>query len=334
MTGLAGFGWYQYTAAKARADETTAALIWSRLDFEGTDDPKSNATVRALWGKGRGVPAVRDAFLRQLALDRYQVDTVASAPTLIKRAFGRRPNIGDIARLVGPVLDAVRQGTTDPYQLMAVAQAVQTLGPKLSAEHAGTAIDVARTVLARTDEPSVAETFARAIAVTLPADPPRPEVLCRRHGRAAETADHRWFRDGCAVGDSAPGSPASSTAPANPPWDAKRTIAGCGPSDIPRRAGRRGTTHPRGVRSSVRDWLAAGHRTDRQRQRRIRAASSRRFTRRGLGGATAAGPDVVEALAEVPAMALEIGRLVRDARRRTRRASSIVMSAPSATACT
>ena len=138
------FGWYHSGAriglgsrertAKARADETTAALIWSRLDFENTDDPKSNATVRALWDLANGSPAVRDAFLRQLALDRYQVDTVASAPTLIKRAFGLRPNIEDIARLVGPVLDAVRQ-TTDPYQLMAVAQAVQTLGPKLSAEH-------------------------------------------------------------------------------------------------------------------------------------------------------------------------------------------------------
>ncbi len=47
MAVLAGFSWYQYTIAKSRADETTAALIWSRLDFESTDDPKSFAAVRA-----------------------------------------------------------------------------------------------------------------------------------------------------------------------------------------------------------------------------------------------------------------------------------------------
>jgi hypothetical protein len=33
----------------------------------------------------------------------------------------------------------------------------------------------------------------------------------------------------------------------------------------PKAQGRRGTTHPRAVPSSVRDWLGTDHRTDRQR---------------------------------------------------------------------
>jgi hypothetical protein len=37
---------------------------------------------------------------------------------------------------------------------------------------------------------------------------------------------------------------------------------------------RRGMTHPRAVPSSVRDWLAAGHRTDRQRGFLIARATS------------------------------------------------------------
>ena len=38
MTGLASFGWYQFKAEQ-RADEVTAALIWSRLDFEAAGRP-------------------------------------------------------------------------------------------------------------------------------------------------------------------------------------------------------------------------------------------------------------------------------------------------------
>jgi hypothetical protein len=57
-----------------------------------------------------------------------------------------------------------------------MAQAVEVLGPRLEKEEARTAIEVARTVLAETDEPDVATAFSRAIAVTLPADPATPYV--------------------------------------------------------------------------------------------------------------------------------------------------------------
>jgi len=67
--------------------------------------------------------------------------------------------------------------------------------------------------------------------------------------------------------------PASSTAPANPPSDAKRTTAGCG-WPISKAQGRRGTTHPKAVPTAVRDWSGAGHRTGRQRGFLIAPTSS------------------------------------------------------------
>jgi cytochrome c-type biogenesis protein CcmH/NrfG len=45
---LGAIGWYQFTVAEQRSDATTAALIWSRLDFEDADEPRSEASVRAL----------------------------------------------------------------------------------------------------------------------------------------------------------------------------------------------------------------------------------------------------------------------------------------------
>jgi hypothetical protein len=64
MTGLAVFGWYHYRVAERRANEITAALIWSRMDFEGKNDPRSDAAVRALWALTTGPTGVREAFLR------------------------------------------------------------------------------------------------------------------------------------------------------------------------------------------------------------------------------------------------------------------------------
>ena len=65
---------------------------------------------------------------------------------------------------------------TDPYQLQALAQAVQTLGPKLKAEQSETATKMAWTVLADAHDPRVAGAFARAIAANLPAEPAKPYV--------------------------------------------------------------------------------------------------------------------------------------------------------------
>jgi hypothetical protein len=129
---LGAIDWYQFTVVEQRADETTAALIWSRLDFEKTDDPHSEAPVRALWDLASGNAAVRDAF-QQLAKDRYHVATLASGPSAILRAFGLQPEPADVRRLPTPVLDAIRQ-TTDPFQLRALAPAVQTLRPRLAPE--------------------------------------------------------------------------------------------------------------------------------------------------------------------------------------------------------
>ena len=72
---------------------------------------------------------------------------------------------------LGPVLDAIRQ-TTDRYQLQALAQAVQSVGPKL----AQSSTEILRTMLAAAVEPSVAEAYARAIVVTRPLDPAKPQA--------------------------------------------------------------------------------------------------------------------------------------------------------------
>jgi hypothetical protein len=157
-----------------RADETTAALIWARLDFDRKDDPKGSATVAALWDLAEATGAVRDAFLAHLAHGSYQLETFISGPASIGRAFGLRPPATTVQRLLGPVLDAIRQ-TIDPDQLSALAQAVQTLAPRFAPDQAGPAIEISRTRLAAAEAPMVAQAFARALALTLPLDPAKPE---------------------------------------------------------------------------------------------------------------------------------------------------------------
>ncbi len=87
---------------------------------------------------------------------------MASAPASIKRAFGLRPNDQDIARLVSPVVDAIRQ-TTDPYQLKALAQAVQILGPKLSAVQAQAALRPVLAAIPETTDPNQLQALAQAV---------------------------------------------------------------------------------------------------------------------------------------------------------------------------
>ncbi len=157
----AGVVLHSWRQAEARANETRAALIWSRLDFEGTEDPRSEASVRALWDLATGNAAVRDAFLQQLAQDRYQVATLASGPASILRAFGLRPEPTAVQRLLGPVLDAIRQ-TTDPDQLQALAQAVQTLGPN-SPEQAQAALGPVLDAIRQTTDPDQLQALAQAV---------------------------------------------------------------------------------------------------------------------------------------------------------------------------
>lgn len=60
--------------------------------------------------------------------------------------------------------------------LIFLARAIQVLGPRVMVDRSGPAIEAARSVLKRTAEPTIAEAFARAIAVTLSADPDEPYV--------------------------------------------------------------------------------------------------------------------------------------------------------------
>ena len=75
---------------------------------------------------------------------------------------------------LGPVLDAIRQ-STEPNQVDALAQAVQTLAPKLAPEQVNEVIEILRSKLAAADEPGVATAFAHAIAFTQPIDPAEPQ---------------------------------------------------------------------------------------------------------------------------------------------------------------
>jgi hypothetical protein len=107
MTGLAVFGWYHYRVAERRANEITAALIWSRMDFEGKNDPRSDAAVRALWALTTGPTGVREAFLRQLTQDGDQVEKLAAGSDSVVRTFGLGPVPEDVRRLLVPVLAAI-----------------------------------------------------------------------------------------------------------------------------------------------------------------------------------------------------------------------------------
>ena len=61
-------------------------------------------------------------------------------------------------------------------QLWALALAVQALAPELDPKHTEAAIEAVRTVLANADMLDVATAFARALALTLPANPTKPYV--------------------------------------------------------------------------------------------------------------------------------------------------------------
>ncbi|MFO1049166.1 MAG: toll/interleukin-1 receptor domain-containing protein [Geminicoccaceae bacterium] len=81
----------------------------------------------------------------------------------------------------GPLLDAIRQ--TSPHSLLpgpaqtveTLAQTVETLAPKLAPEQVQEFSDLSRAILATATVPSAATSFARAIAVTLPVDPAKPQ---------------------------------------------------------------------------------------------------------------------------------------------------------------
>lgn len=140
------YAWYAKTIAQERADQTTAALIWARLDFDDLDVPKSAASVEALWDLAGATDAVRNAFLTQLDLGRYQSEILASGPATISRAFGFRPESDTAQRLLRATLEAIQKTTTDAYDIGHLAQAIQSLGP--TSEQAEAAL---RPVLAATE---------------------------------------------------------------------------------------------------------------------------------------------------------------------------------------
>ena len=111
-----------------QAEKTAAALIWSRLDFEGADRGISDASLRGLWELATTTKAIRKAFLRQIAVDRYQVETLTSALASIMRALGLRPKADLVQRLLSPILDEVIQIGVD-YHL---AASIKSLRPYLT----------------------------------------------------------------------------------------------------------------------------------------------------------------------------------------------------------
>jgi hypothetical protein len=74
---------------------------------------------------------VLDAFLQQLADDRYQVDTLAVGPKSIVHALGLRLDSRDRHRLLIPLLDAISQSyhSYDGDELLGLVRALQVLGP-------------------------------------------------------------------------------------------------------------------------------------------------------------------------------------------------------------
>ena len=159
---LSSFALWQWRVAVQRADETEAAFIWSRLDFEQEEDPRTRASVQSLWDLAKAPEGVRDAFLTQIARDRSQVDRLTTAPASISRALGLRPHRAEVRRLMMPVVDTIRV-TTDHIQLQALALAVQTLGPKLAPEQIQTALGQVLDTIRHTTDPPTLWALAKAL---------------------------------------------------------------------------------------------------------------------------------------------------------------------------
>ena len=167
--GAATVAAWQWRVAVQRADETEAALIWSRLDFEQSEDPRTNASVQSLWDLARASEGVRGAFLRHLAENRSHVGKLVAAPTLIMRAFGVHPHEQEIQRLLGPIFDAVRE-SYDSSQLQALAQAVHTLGAGLRRTQAG--VGPVLDAIQRTPSPYQREALVKGLLTLIPDLPP------------------------------------------------------------------------------------------------------------------------------------------------------------------
>jgi hypothetical protein len=156
---------HSWRQAEQSANDLKAALIWSRLDFGRTDDPRSQATVQALWDLAVERPTVRDAFLRLLPQHEYHVTTLSEGPRAILRAFGLRPAAQDVARLLAPILAALPK-TADPRALHALAGAVAALGPTPGQAQAALAPVLA--ALPKTDDPGALAALAGAAAALGP----------------------------------------------------------------------------------------------------------------------------------------------------------------------
>jgi hypothetical protein len=187
--GAALFANEKRKEALRRADEITAAFIWSRLDFEWTDDPRSQDAVRGLWDLYTAPRSIRDAFLTQIGSDPHQLITLAIAAGSIAHAFGLRPAADDVGKLLGPLLAAIRQGTM-PAELQIFAQGVQALRPLLNVEQARSALGPVLESIEHTTDPDQLQALVQAaLAIGLETTPEQaPAVLGRIVGVIAGTA--------------------------------------------------------------------------------------------------------------------------------------------------
>jgi hypothetical protein len=161
LVGSASAVVWSWREAEKRAAEATASLIWSLLDFERANDPTSHA-VRGLWQLATGNTLVRDAFLHQLAQDPYRVETLADGPQWVARAFGLRPGGDERTRLLRPVLAAIER-TDDPTALLALAEAVAALAPRLGPGQAEAAVARLLAAAERDDRPYALRDLAEAV---------------------------------------------------------------------------------------------------------------------------------------------------------------------------
>ena len=161
MTGLAGFSMYQYAAAKARADEKTAALIWSRLDFKATDTPRSPVAIRALWQLAGESTNVRQAFLDTLVSISDQKQIYLQAPQIIARSFGLKPAAVQIPPLLFPLLQQLAN-SDDIRSLLASDQTISVIARKLPHAEVERALDFIVELLISNPNPFNLELLTKA----------------------------------------------------------------------------------------------------------------------------------------------------------------------------
>jgi hypothetical protein len=119
--------------------EARANLIWSRLEFKSLECELQPREVDAVWDLATGGPAVREAFLKQLANNHSLVLKFAQCPDPVLRALGLQLSTEQTHILIDAVIHTLKD-TTDPKSLSSLLAIMQQFPVPLTSEQAQAAL--------------------------------------------------------------------------------------------------------------------------------------------------------------------------------------------------